>query len=73
MSKIGWKERFTISLGGFIFALGLALIMVALLFTFDFIKVDSFIENLDLIIFFALTMGVLDTISGFILAIKRHS
>jgi|GEM_PF-2681308 len=71
MSRINVRERFTISLGGFIFILGLGLLAMALLLAFDFIGTKSLTENLDLVIFFALIMGVLDAVSGFILAIRR--
>lgn len=68
MSSMRWKERFLISLGGFVFIAGLALITIAIMISLDVLDVSSLMNDTDLPVSIILFIGFLDILSGFILS-----
>lgn len=71
MSRVGWKVRLTTSIGGFIFIIGILLITIGLLAASNLFNVKFITDNLDIVVFFTLIIGIVDVISGLLLAMMR--
>lgn len=70
-SSVGWKVRLTTSIGGFIFIIGILLITIGLLVASNLFNVKFITDNLDIVVFFTLIIGIVDVISGLLLAMMR--
>ena len=70
MSYFSLKQRLKIALGGFVFFLGLLLLILAVLTTTRAVNLESIIPN-ELIIAVAAVVGILDVVCGFLLFRKR--
>lgn len=64
------KQRLKIAIGGFISLVGFMILLFALLATTRTVNLESVMKN-ELIVAFAVIVGILDIICGFLLFRKR--
>jgi len=66
--SLSWIGRAIVALGGFILLIGFVMLALAILGAFGIVEFETFMRNTFLLEGAMLTLGVLDIISGIILA-----